>query len=69
MEKNQSQVKHPCPCGSGLESEWQNDGRNIPLCRTCSKCHKEKMSKYDPKILGYYTEEDVGCPIEPEDYY
>lgn len=57
----------PCPCGSGKDSEWQLDGRGIPLCRTCSDCHKEKMSRYNPVILGHYTQEDVDEPIE-EDY-
>lgn len=56
-----------CSCGSGLESEWQYDGRGIALCRTCKKCHKEKMSQYSPVVLGYYTQEDVDEPIEPED--
>jgi len=56
-----------CPCGSGLWSEMQYDGRNIPLCRTCSKCHTEQMKKYNPIILEYYTQEDVDEQIE-EDY-
>jgi len=57
----------PCPCGSGLDSYWQNDARGIPLCRTCDECHDEKMSKYRPEVLsdsGYWADE----PIEPEDY-
>lgn len=57
-----------CPCGSGLESSWENDARGIPLCRTCDKCHAEKMARYRPEVLTnsrYYADE----AIEPEDYY
>jgi hypothetical protein len=57
----------PCPCGSGLPSQWQLDGRGIALCRTCNNCHEEQMKKYNPVILEYYTQEDVDEPIE-EDY-
>lgn len=56
-----------CPCGSGLWSEVQLDGRGIYLCRTCDKCHKEKMAGYNPVILGYYDQSDVDEQIE-EDY-
>jgi hypothetical protein len=41
----------PCPCGSGKGSHWQYDARNIPLCRTCSSCHSEKMKKYRYDVL------------------
>lgn len=57
----------PCPCGSGLESFWVNDARGIPLCRTCDKCHDEKMKRYRKDVLtdpNYEASE----PIEPEDY-
>ena len=57
----------PCPCGSGLMSQWQFDGRGIELCRTCDKCHDEQMKKYNPVILDYYTQADVDEQIE-EDY-
>lgn len=57
----------PCHCGSGEIREPQFDGRGIFLTFTCSKCHKEKMSKYNPVILDYYTQADVDEPIE-EDY-
>lgn len=57
----------PCPCGSGKDSQWQLDGRGIPLCRTCVKCHEVQMKKYNPAILDYYTQEDVDEQIE-EDY-
>jgi hypothetical protein len=57
----------PCPCGSGLESEWQYDGRGIELCRTCKKCHTEKMQRYRPEILEYYTQADIDEPIEPDE--
>lgn len=58
----------PCDCGSGKTPKWELDGRGIPLCRACSACRTEKLRKYDPKILRYYTQEDVDEPIEPEDY-
>jgi len=57
----------PCPCGSGKDSQWQVDARGIELCRTCPKCHKEKMARYRPDVLSdanYWADE----PIEPEDY-
>jgi len=54
----------PCPCGSGKPSEWQTDGRGIPLCRTCDDCHTQKMSRYRPEILAHYTQENVDEPIE-----
>jgi hypothetical protein len=58
----------PCPCGSGKPSEWQLDGRGIPLCRTCEACHDKQMSRYRPAILRHYTQADVDEQIEPEDY-
>ena len=57
-----------CPCDSGKEAYAQFDGRGIFLCYTCDDCHKEKMSRYRPEILDYYTQDDVCEPIEPEDY-
>lgn len=56
-----------CPCGSGEYSEIQYDGRGIYLTRTCEKCHEEKMSRYRPEILEYYTQADVDEQIE-DDY-
>lgn len=41
----------PCPCGSGLMSYWRRDARGIELCRTCPKCHDEKMGRYRPEVL------------------
>jgi len=57
----------PCPCGSGLDSYWQNDARGIPLCRTCDKCHDEKMARYRPEVLNN-SQYECDEPIEPEDY-
>jgi hypothetical protein len=57
----------PCPCGSGLESQWQHDARGIELCRTCPKCHAGKMRGYRPDVLTdarYWADE----AIEPDDY-
>ena len=42
----------PCPCGSGLDSTWQVDARGIELCRTCSKCHAQKMKGYRAEVLS-----------------
>lgn len=55
----------PCSCGSGLLSRWAKDARGIELCRTCDKCHAEKMTRYRPDVLtdpNYPAEE----PIEEE---
>jgi hypothetical protein len=49
------------------DSWWEHDGRGIPLARVCDKCRDEVLSKYDPKILGSYTQADVDEQIE-EDY-
>jgi hypothetical protein len=43
--------ERPCPCGSGLPSQWQYDARGIELCRTCRKCHRSKMAQYRPEVL------------------
>lgn len=32
-------------------SEWQYDVRGIPLCRTCPKCEKERLSSYRADVL------------------
>lgn len=57
----------PCPCGSGEGSQWQLDGRGIPLCRTCPKCHDATMKRYNPVILEYYTQDDVDEQIEEDE--
>jgi hypothetical protein len=52
----------PCPCGSGLDSQWQKDARGIELCRTCDKCHDEKMARYRPDVLtdsNYWADEPI----------
>lgn len=52
----------PCPCGSGLDSYWQNDARNIPLCRTCNQCHDAKMAGYRKEVLtnaNYDADESI----------
>lgn len=41
----------PCPCGSEKPSRWQCDARGIPLCRTCTVCHKTRMARYRPEVL------------------
>jgi hypothetical protein len=61
-------IEKPCPCGSGRESWWEYDAQSIPLCRVCSVCRKQKLSKYRPEILTGYTQADVDEPIEPEEF-
>ena len=56
-----------CQCGSGEPDDWMYDGHNIPLCLVCSKCKEEKIKRYNPWVFGSYTEEQCGCPIEPEE--
>lgn len=58
-------IQKPCPCGSGLMSDWQYDARGIELCRTCPKCHSSKMRRYRREVLtdpNYVANE----PIEAE---
>ncbi len=63
----------PHTCKDGKESTnaryWVYDGRGIPLCKVCPDCEKQKLSKYDPKVLGHYDETDVDEPIEADDGY
>lgn len=52
----------PCPCGSGLPSRWQFDARGIELCRTCDKCHAQKMRGYRQDVLtnpNYQCDEQI----------
>jgi hypothetical protein len=55
-----------CNCGSGEESYWEYDAQNIPLCRVCNVCRREKLSRYRPEILTGYTQADVDEPIEED---
>jgi hypothetical protein len=51
-----------CPCGSGKESWWERDARGIPLCRVCTKCKREKLSRYRPDVLtdsNYFADEAI----------
>jgi hypothetical protein len=54
-----------CPCGSKEYPEPQFDGYGIFLCYTCSKCEKERMSRYRSDIRERYECDE---PIEPEEY-
>jgi hypothetical protein len=54
--------QRPCPCGSGRDSQWLNDARGIPCCRTCPNCHQEKVARYNPGVLNdpnYETDEQI----------
>ena len=44
-------MKTLCSCGSKLESGWIFDARNIPLCRVCPECKKNKLAKYRRDVL------------------
>lgn len=46
---------------------WVHDAQRIPLCKVCSKCKAEKLSRYRPEILEGYDQSDVDEPIEPEE--
>ncbi len=56
-----------CPCGSGREADAEFDARGIFLTYACTKCRKEKLSRYRSDVL---TDSRYECdePIEPEDY-
>jgi len=56
-----------CECGSGLTPEWVYDGNNIPLCKVCPSCKREKLSSYRQEILAPYSQINVDEPIEPEE--
>jgi hypothetical protein len=58
---------HECDCGSGLNSWWEYDAQNIPLCRVCDNCNEKKLAKYRPEILTGYDQSDVDEQIEPDD--
>lgn len=58
-------MSKPCPCGSGRDSAWYYDARDIPLFRGCSKCAPTKLRRYRPEVLSdanYEADE----PIEEE---
>lgn len=54
---------HECPPG---ESWPEYDAQRIYLCRVCSKCRAEKLSRYRPEILTGYSQNDVDEPIEED---
>lgn len=55
-----------CPCGSGLPSKWQKDFDGIPLCRTCPKCHQQRMSRFRPDIQTVSSRE-YGERVDDDD--
>ena len=63
-------ANHICKDGkeSSNERYWVYDGRGIPLCKVCGDCEEQKLSKYDPKVLGRYNETDVDEAIEADDW-
>jgi len=56
-------MKRTCPCGSGEDRYAQYDGHGIFLTFTCTKCHKEKMSRYRADIMEAY---DCDEPIDAD---
>jgi hypothetical protein len=51
-----------CSCGSGENRTAVYDARNIFLAYTCSKCRKNKLSKFRPEVLtnpNYTTNEPI----------
>lgn len=57
---------YDCPCGSGQDFWRVYDAQGIYLCRVCSECEREKLSRYRPEILRGYDQSDVDEPIEAE---
>lgn len=60
---------HACVGGvpSDEPSWWAKDARGIELCRVCSRCEREKLSRYRPEILTGYNQSDVDEPIEADE--
>jgi hypothetical protein len=60
--------EHACVGGhpSKEPSWWAKDAQGIELCRVCSNCKAEKLSRYRPEILSGYDQSDVNEPIEGE---
>ena len=61
---------HTCKNGewSDEPAYWVRDAQGIDLCKTCDRCHAEKMARYRPEILSGYAQSDVDEPIEPDDW-
>jgi hypothetical protein len=51
---------HSCVNDERIEAEvwWKNDGYGIPLALVCSKCVKEKMSRFRSDIEERYDTDD-----------
>lgn len=60
--------EHSCANGtvSDEPSWWAYDARGIPLCRVCSSCQREKLSRYRPEILTGYDQSDVDELIDDD---
>ena len=51
-----------CSCGSGEEPERIYDARGIYLCQCCSKCKRDRLSRYRSEVLtnsDYYCDEPI----------
>ena len=51
-----------CSCGSGEYQEAEYDARGLFLTYACSKCRKERLSKFRPDVLtdpNYWTDEPI----------
>jgi hypothetical protein len=47
-------------------ANWIHDAQGIPLCKACSKCKTEKLSRFRPEILSGYDQSDVDENIDEE---
>jgi hypothetical protein len=47
-------------------AHWVYDAQGIELCKVCSKCRKEKLSRFRPEILSGYDQSDVDENIDEE---
>jgi hypothetical protein len=61
VKENQMRCDH-----TREDSWWEHDGQGIPLARVCDKCRDAVLSKYDPVVLGHYTQADIDEPINEE---
>lgn len=59
-------MKEQCQHTKGDGSWWEYDGRGIALCRVCAHCREERLSRYRPEILGWYSQADVDEQIESD---
>ncbi len=47
-------------------AHWVRDAQGIELCKVCSKCKAEKLSRFRPEIIRGYDQNDVDENIDDE---